>query len=82
MVTLVTVIKHSLCTREVIRVMASAQKRESFRKLLKKFQILAVVSKYLLPLKIFIIVNLEVFQTNSVVHAVTMRYKQTFTDQF
>jgi hypothetical protein len=63
---------------KAIRIMAGAWRRESYINLFEKFHILNVASKNLLALITFIIENLETFQVNSEVHAVSTRYKHDF----
>jgi hypothetical protein len=55
--------------------MAGAQKRESCRKLFKKFHTLPLASKHLLSLVTFISDDLKMFQTKSDIHTDSMRCK-------
>lgn len=50
-------------------------KKESYRKFFQKSHILLLGNEYLLGLITFRIDNLEMFQTNSAVHAVNTRHK-------
>jgi hypothetical protein len=62
--------------KKVIIIMADVQKRESCKELFKNFHLLPIASKYLLAVITFIIGNIEMFQTNPEVHAVSMRQKR------
>lgn len=66
--------KAFIIQRKVIQIMASAQKRWSCRILYKKSHVLPLASEYLLVLIMFIIDNLEMFQTYSEVYVFSTRY--------
>jgi hypothetical protein len=54
--------------KKIIRIMAGVRRRVSCRELFKKFNILPLVSEFLLSLLPFIVDNMEKFQTNSLTY--------------
>jgi hypothetical protein len=61
--------------KKIIRIMAGTKKRASCRELFKKFNILPLVSEFLLSLLSFVVDNTEKFQTNSDIHNISTRYR-------
>jgi hypothetical protein len=55
--------------------MTGVKRRVSCRELFKKFNILPLVSEFLLSLLSFIVDNLEKFETNPDIHCINTRYK-------
>jgi hypothetical protein len=60
--------------KKILRIMAGAERRASCREMFKKFNILPLVSEFLLSLS-FVVHNIEKFQTNSDIHNISTRYK-------
>jgi hypothetical protein len=62
--------------KKIIRIMAGVKRRVSCRKLFKKFNILPLVSEFLLlALLSFIVDNMEKLQTKSDIHNINARHK-------
>jgi hypothetical protein len=61
--------------KKIIRIMGGTKRRASCRELFKKFNILPLASKFLLPLLSFVVDNIETFQTNSDIHNINTRYR-------
>jgi hypothetical protein len=61
--------------KNTIRVMAGFKRRVSCWEIFKKFNILALVSQFLLSLLSFIVDNGQKFQTNSDIHSINKRCK-------
>jgi hypothetical protein len=61
--------------KEIVRRMATAQPRTSYRSLFKQVEISPVPYPYILLLVNFIINNQEIFQTNSSIHNINTRNK-------
>jgi hypothetical protein len=55
--------------------MAGVKRRVSCREIFKKFNILQLVSEFLLSLLSFVVDNMEKFQTNSDIHNINTRHK-------
>jgi hypothetical protein len=61
--------------KKIIKIMAGVKGRVSCRELFKKFDILALVTEFLLSLLSFIVGNMWKFQTNSDIHNTNTRHK-------
>jgi hypothetical protein len=61
--------------KKIIRIMAGANRRVSCRELFKKFNILPLVSEFLLSILSFFVDNTDKFQTNSDIHNINTRHK-------
>jgi len=61
--------------KNIIRIMAGAQRRTLCRNLFTQLEILPVPHQYVLSLMSFIINNQEIFQTNSSIHKINTRNK-------
>jgi len=59
--------------KRVIRIMMNVGNRESCRELLKNLNILPLHSQYILSLVLFVVKNLNMFKSNSVVHTINTR---------
>jgi hypothetical protein len=60
--------------KRVIRIMMNAGNRESCRELLKKLNILPLHSQYILSLILFVVKNINMFKSNSMVHTIDTRH--------
>jgi len=61
--------------KEIVRIMAGAQPRTSYRSLFQQLDILPIPCQYILSLISFIINNQEILQTNSSIHNINIRNK-------
>jgi hypothetical protein len=61
--------------KRIIRIMAGAKRRASYRELFKKFNVLPLASEFLLSLLSFVVDNMEKFQTNSAIHSISTIYR-------
>jgi len=59
--------------KRVIRIMMNVGNRESCRELFNKLNILPLHSQYILSLLLFVVKNINVFISNSVVHSINTR---------
>jgi len=59
--------------KRVIRIMMNVKNRESCRELFKKLNILPLQSQFILSLLIFVVKNLNMSKSNSVVHTINTR---------
>jgi hypothetical protein len=62
--------------KKIIRMMVGIKKRVSCRELFKKFNTLPLASEFLLSLLLFIVDNMETFQTSSDIRSINTRHKQ------
>jgi len=60
--------------KRVISIMMNAGNRESCHELLKKLNILPLYSQYILSLLLFVVKNINMFKSNSVVHSINTRH--------
>ena len=60
--------------KRVIRIKMNAGNRESCRELFKKLNILPLHSQYILSLLVFVVKNINMFKSNSVVHSINTRH--------
>ena len=61
--------------KRVIRTITGSRPTDSYRQLFKKLEILSLISQYILFLLSFIVKNKALFQLNSKVHSINIRYK-------
>jgi hypothetical protein len=59
--------------KRVIRIMINVGNRESCRELFKKLNILPLHSQYILSLLLFVVKNINMFKSNSVVYFINTR---------
>jgi hypothetical protein len=57
----------------MIIIMTGIKRRVSCRELFKKFNIHPLVSEFLLPLLLLVVINMDNFQTNSDIHNIYVR---------
>ena len=60
--------------KRVIRIMMNAGNRESCRELFKKLNILPIHSQYILSLLLFVVKNINMFKSNSVIYSTNTRH--------
>jgi len=60
--------------KRVIRIMINAGNRESCRELFQKLNFLPLYSQYILSLLLFVVKNINMFKSNSVVHSINTRH--------
>jgi len=60
--------------KRVIRIMMNVGNRESWGELFKKLNILPLHSQYILSLILFIVKNVNMFKSNSLVHSISTRH--------
>ena len=60
--------------KRVISIMMNARNKESCHELFKKLNILPLYSQYVLSLSLFVIKNINMFKSNSMIHSINTRH--------